>query len=68
MKYEKIELGYIATKEILAKGKPEGIFAATDQMAFGVIKRLNELKIRVPQDIAVIGYDNVPFSSVISQA
>jgi DNA-binding LacI/PurR family transcriptional regulator len=35
-------------------------------MAFGVIKRLNELKIRVPQDIAVIGYDNVPFSSVIS--
>ena len=64
--YEKIGLGYIATKEILAKGKPEGIFAATDQMAFGVIKRLNELKIRVPQDIAVIGYDNVPFSSVIS--
>ena len=35
-------------------------------MAFGVIKRLNELKIRIPQDIAVIGYDNVPFSSVIS--
>ena len=64
--YEKIELGYIATKEILAKGKPEGIFASTDQMAFGVIKRLNELKIKVPKDIAVIGYDNVPFSSVIS--
>jgi LacI family transcriptional regulator len=64
--YEKIELGYIATKEILAKSKPKGIFASTDQMAFGVIKRLNELKIRVPQDIAVIGYDNVPFSSVIS--
>jgi LacI family transcriptional regulator len=64
--YEKIELGYIATKEILAKSRPEGIFASTDQMAFGVIKRLNELKIRVPQDIAVIGYDNVPFSSVIS--
>jgi LacI family transcriptional regulator len=64
--YEKIEIGYIATKEILAKSKPKGIFASTDQMAFGVIKRLNELKIRIPQDIAVIGYDNVPFSSVIS--
>jgi LacI family transcriptional regulator len=64
--YEKIELGYIATKEILAKGKPEGIFASNDQIAFGVIKRLNELKVKVPQDIAVIGYDNLPFSSVIS--
>ena len=64
--HEKIEIGYIATKEILAKSRPKGIFASTDQMAFGVIKRLNELKIRVPQDIAVIGYDNVPFSSVIS--
>src|SRR4030042_33752 len=64
--YEKIELGYIATKEILAKATPGGIFASSDQIAFGVIKRLNELKIRVPQDIAVIGYDNVPFSSVLS--
>jgi len=64
--YEKIELGYIATNEILSRGKPGGIFASTDQMAFGVIKRLNELKIAIPQDIAVIGYDNVPFSSIIS--
>jgi len=64
--YEKIELGYMATKEILSKSKPKGIFAETDQIAFGVIKRLLEMKIKVPQDIAVIGYDNVPFSSVIS--
>lgn len=64
--YEKIQLGYMATKEILSKGKPDGIFASTDHIAFGVIKRLNEIKIKIPQDIAVIGYDNVPFSSVIS--
>lgn len=64
--YEKINLGYIATKEILSKSRPGGIFAATDQIAFGVIKRLNEMRIKIPNDIAVIGYDNVPFSSVIS--
>jgi len=64
--YEKINLGYMATKEILSKSKPGGIFAATDQIAFGVIKRLRELKINIPEEIAVIGYDNVPFSSVIS--
>ena len=64
--YEKIQLGYIATREILSKAKPGGIFAATDQIAFGVLKRLNEMKIKIPQEIAVIGYDNVPFSSVVS--
>lgn len=64
--YEKIQLGYIATREILSKTKPRGIFAATDQIAFGVLKRLNETKLKIPQEIAVIGYDNVPFSSVIS--
>ena len=35
-------------------------------MAFGVIKRLNEMKISIPQDVAVIGYDDVPFSSISS--
>lgn len=64
--YEKIEVGYIAAKEILSKGKPGGIYAANDQMAFGVIKRLNEMKISIPQDVAVIGYDDVPFSSISS--
>jgi DNA-binding LacI/PurR family transcriptional regulator len=64
--YEKIQLGYVATREIFSRAKPKGIFAATDQIAFGVLKRLNEMKVKIPQEIAVIGYDNVPFSSVIS--
>jgi DNA-binding LacI/PurR family transcriptional regulator len=64
--YEKINLGYIAAGEILSRSEPRGIFASSDQIAFGVIKRLNKLGIRIPRDIAVIGYDNVPFSSVIS--
>jgi LacI family transcriptional regulator len=64
--HDKITQGYIATSEVLEKAKPRGIFASTDQMAFGVLKRLHELKIRVPEDVAVIGYDNVPFSSVIT--
>jgi LacI family transcriptional regulator len=63
--YEKIQLGYVAAKEILSKSRPSGIFAATDQIAFGVIKRLNEAKIRIPENVAVVGYDNVPFSSVV---
>jgi DNA-binding LacI/PurR family transcriptional regulator len=64
--YEKIELGYIAAGEILSRSEPRGIFASNDQIACGIIKRLNEMGVRIPQDIAVIGYDNIPFSSVIS--
>jgi len=61
-----IGLGYTAAEEILSKSRPEGIFAVNDEMAIGVIKKLKENHIKVPQDIAVIGYDNVPLSSIIS--
>jgi LacI family transcriptional regulator len=63
---DKIVLGYMAAEEILANSKPEGIFATNDEMAIGVMKKLRECNIRIPQDIAVIGYDNVPLSSIIS--
>jgi len=65
---DKIMLGYIAAEEILAKSKPEGIFAVNDEMAIGVMKKITELGLRIPQDIAVIGYDNVPLSSIVSPA
>lgn len=61
-----IGVGYMAADQILSVSQPEGIFAVNDDMAIGVIKRLKERKIRVPQDVAVIGYDNVPLSSIIS--
>lgn len=64
--YEKIELGYTAAREILAKSSPRGIFASSDQVAYGVIRKLHEMKINIPQDISVIGYDNVPISSIVS--
>lgn len=43
--------------------KPDGIFVANDHMALAVIDTLrSELGLRVPQDISVIGFDNVPQS------
>lgn len=63
---DKIALGYQAAEEILANSKPRGIFATNDEMAIGVIKKLKELKIRIPDEIAVVGYDNVPLSAIIS--
>ena len=39
---------------------PTAIFAANDGMAIGLISRLNEAGIRVPEDIAVMGFDDIP--------
>jgi len=63
---DKIALGYRAAEEILAKSNPRGIFATNDEMAIGVIRKLKESGIRIPEDIAVVGYDNVPLSAIIS--
>ncbi|MFM7332736.1 MAG: LacI family DNA-binding transcriptional regulator [Brachymonas sp.] len=41
--------------------KPSAVFVANDHMAIAVMDVLrNEFKLRVPQDVAVIGFDNVP--------
>ncbi|MBN2221377.1 MAG: substrate-binding domain-containing protein [Vallitaleaceae bacterium] len=42
------------------KCRPEAIIACNDDMALGVIHALNERGLKTPQDILVIGYDNIP--------
>lgn len=39
-----------------------GIFAYNDLVAIGIIQELTALGVRVPQDIAVVGFDDVPFA------
>jgi len=41
---------------------PTAIFAANDLMAIGALKAFTQLKVRVPKDISIIGFDNIPFS------
>ncbi len=40
--------------------KPDGILAVRDEVAIGVIKYLKKIGTRVPEDVAVIGFDNDP--------
>jgi LacI family transcriptional regulator len=42
--------------------QPTAIFAANDLMAIGALKAFAQLKVRVPEDISIIGFDNISFS------
>jgi LacI family transcriptional regulator len=53
--------GYQATRELLASGREfTAVFAATDMIATGVIQAVRESGRRIPDDIAVAGYDDIP--------
>ena len=54
--------GYAAAKEMLKRDGVSAILTANDQMAFGAIRAAKEYGIRVPQDLSVVGFDNIPFS------
>ena len=44
------------------KDRPTGIFAACDESAIGFIKRVRAERVRVPQDVSVIGFDGIEFA------
>lgn len=54
------ESGYLTTKEILNKSdKPTAIFVSEDQMALGALKAVHDLGYNVPNDLSIIGFDNI---------
>ncbi len=56
-----MESGYDCAKTLLTQANPPtAIFAANDREAFGVIKAAHELGLAIPDDLSVVGFDNVP--------
>ena len=54
------ELGYQVTKKLLASGEPfTALFAFNDISAIGAIKALQEAGRRVPEDVSVVGFDDI---------
>lgn len=61
------EGGYLATIELLRQDPvPTAIFAANDLMAIGALRAIRESGARVPDDIAVIGFDDIPAAAMVS--
>jgi LacI family transcriptional regulator len=55
------ELAYPIAKQLLQRTvRPEAIFANSDEAALGVVRAAADLGLRVPQDVAVLGHDNIP--------
>ena len=58
--------GYEAGKRIVqAAERPHAVFAANDMMALGCLYAFNEAGVRVPGDIALAGFDDIPLARFV---
>lgn len=59
--------GFLAARALLdSPARPDAIFATNDEMAIGAIQAGRELGLRVPEDVAVMGFDDVEINRVFS--
>ncbi|MFJ8109153.1 LacI family DNA-binding transcriptional regulator [Streptomyces sp. NPDC096132] len=58
--------GYRAGRELAADPDVTAVFAANDDMAIGLIRALAEAGRRVPQDVSVVGFDDVPVAAYVT--
>ena len=61
--------GRRARRAILSEGVgPEAVFAGNDMMAVGALLAIQEAGVRVPDDVAVVGFDDVPIAALVRPA
>lgn len=55
--------GYAAMSALLAQGGITALFASNDTVALGAMAAIQQHGLRIPQDIAVVGYDDIPIAA-----
>ena len=59
----RLESGYELTRELMSMAEPpDAIFAANNLMSLGALRALHELGIRIPEQAALIGFDDMPWA------
>jgi LacI family transcriptional regulator len=61
--------GYEAARIIIESNElPEAVFCANDQMAIGFLKAMKEHHLKAPDDIAIVGFDDIPIAKYMQPA
>jgi len=62
------ELGYVSAKKLLSRNHKRftALFAYNDSSAIGAIRAIQELGLRVPEDISVVGFDDIDSAAYIN--
>jgi LacI family transcriptional regulator len=60
--------GYAGACTLLEKAHPTAIFASNDVMAMGVTDAVRSQGLRVPEDISVLGFDDIPQAALVRPA
>lgn len=63
--YDKFEMGRNIGAKIILDKSIDAVFASNDQIACGIISRFRDYNINVPEEVAIVGYDNVLWSNLI---
>ncbi len=59
------ESGYVAGRVLAADPEVSAVFCANDEMAVGVVRALFEAGRRVPDDVSVVGFDDIPLAGYL---
>ena len=61
--------GFAAMNQLLAReDRPDGMVAFNDLLAIGAMQAIKEHGLRVPEDIAVVGFDDIEAASLVEPA
>ncbi|GAA4735211.1 LacI family DNA-binding transcriptional regulator [Amnibacterium soli] len=52
--------GYRLGRALAEQGAPTAVFSANDQMALGLLAAFRDAGVRVPEDVSVVGFDDIP--------
>ncbi|MEW5814325.1 MAG: LacI family DNA-binding transcriptional regulator [Spirochaetota bacterium] len=62
-----IEDGYKAAKHLLCRlPRPTALIVINDLLAIGTIRAARDMEIRIPKDLSIAGFDDIPFSNYLS--
>lgn len=59
-----LEAGFAGAQKMLGLAeRPSALFCENDEMAIGALKRIRQAGLRVPEDISVVGFDDIPMAA-----